>query len=100
MPSKLNHLAWRQEIEAVHAAMDELLLATRRRSGAEERPVRQMQFAILIERRAAADREFLEAARKQPSYMHQGPALVPDSPDKGPALTPGDSDPGLEPAEL
>lgn len=78
MPSKLNYLEWRQEIEAVHAAMDELLLATRRLSGPEERQVRQMQFVALIERRAAADRAFLETARKRPTYVHQGPALAPD----------------------
>jgi hypothetical protein len=77
MPSKEAHTVWRREIEAIHAAMDELLSAARR-SAPEERPVREMQFAALVERRAAADRAFLDAARTLPSYLNKGPALAPD----------------------
>jgi hypothetical protein len=66
MLSKGDHAVWRREIEATHAAMDALISAARR-SAPEERPVREMQFAALIERRAAADRAFLDAARKRTS---------------------------------
>jgi hypothetical protein len=47
-----------------------------------------MQFAALVERRAAADRAFLDAARKRPSYLNRGPMLAPEI-----------SDQELEPAE-
>jgi len=77
MPSPQDQVAWRREIEAVHAEMDRLL-AAKTPSTPEERRVRQMQVLALIERRAAADREFLYAARKRPSYRNRRPAGAPN----------------------
>ena len=54
--------AWRTECQAVHKEMDRLLLAGRPQSP-EERQIRQLQFAALIERRDAAARSLLAELR-------------------------------------
>ena len=54
--------AWRAECKAVHKEMDRLLLAGRPQSP-EERQIRQLQFAALIERRDAAARSLLAELR-------------------------------------
>ena len=54
--------AWRAECQAVHKEMDRLLLAGRPQSP-EERQIRQLQVAALIERRDAAARSLLAELR-------------------------------------
>ena len=54
--------AWRAECQAVHKEMDRLLLTGRPQSS-EERQIRQLQFAALIERRDAAARRILSELR-------------------------------------
>ena len=54
--------AWRAECKAVHKEMDRLLLTGRPQSS-EERQIRQLQFAALIERRDAAARSLLAELR-------------------------------------
>jgi hypothetical protein len=54
---------WRRECAAIDKEMDRLIKAGRPES-AMERQVRQMQFAALIERRATAARNLLQADRR------------------------------------
>jgi hypothetical protein len=51
---------WKRECEEIEREMDRLITAGRPGS-AEERQVRQLQFAALIERRDAASRSLLQA---------------------------------------
>ena len=52
---------WKHEREAIEKEMDRLITAGRPAS-AEERQVRQLQFAALLERRDAAARSLMQSA--------------------------------------
>ena len=52
---------WKREREAIEKEMDRLITAGRPAS-AEERQVRQLQFAALLERRDAAARSLMQSA--------------------------------------
>ena len=61
---------WRRECEAIEREMDRLITAGRPDSE-EERQVRKLQFASLIERREAAARKLL------PNGSNSSPAAAP-----------------------
>jgi hypothetical protein len=55
-------IEWKEESEVIHREMDDLL-KRRWLESAEDRRARRLQFSVLIKRRDAAARRFLEVKR-------------------------------------
>jgi hypothetical protein len=68
---------WRRECEAIEREMNRLISAGRP-SSEDERQVRKLQFASLIERREAAARKLMPARKPAPAARASG-AVAPSN---------------------
>src|SRR5262249_16793394 len=64
-------MGWRQECDAIEQEMDRLIKGPVPAS-AEERQIRRVQFAALVERREDAARKLIQADRTRVRYSERG----------------------------